>query len=219
MLSRSLHPRAAGFARAAAVVAAALLVALVAPAAARATCYSSTSSSQAFPDSAFDGESGLAPEILGVVAVTDSRCGIGVDSVIQGDTDPGDLIDGEAVGIYIDTDGNPSTGSPTFDGADRVVMIVGQLGSDVGPALGVWDGSQFSFDNAPLLTAVGAAGFVTDIDQLGVPRPATLGIRAVSLYEGIYDVYMDAAPEPGQLPFAFPVSFSTAAPPPCLLYQ
>lgn len=189
-------------------------LALGIPSAASAACYSSTPSTARFSDAIGDGEAGLAPEITGVVAVTDDTCGIGIAVALSGAVSPGDLIEGEAVGIYLDTDGNPATGSPTWDGADRVVMIVGRTGPDLPPAVGVWDGAEFSFAGARELTPSTAAGFVAHLDELGVAAPATLGISTGAIWTGAYDTYADFAPEPGASPFAFPVQFSTTPPPP-----
>lgn len=204
----------AGAGRIAAAAAILAVGALAVPVGAEAACYSSTSSSTSFADAAGDGEAGLAPEILGVAAATGSSCGVGIEAVISGASEPGTLIDGESVGTYIDTDGNPATGSSTWDGADRVVIVIGRSGSDLGPSLGAWNGSSFSFENSPVLAPSGAAGFISDFDQLGVPGPTTLGIETISLYEGAADNYSDFAPEVDQPPFGFPVQFSTAPPPP-----
>ena len=180
---------------------------------AHANCYSSSETSQSYLDSAADGEAGLAPEILGVAAVTDSACGIGIGAAIAGAPNAGDLIADESVGIYMNTDGNPATGSPTWDGADKVVITVGQIGADLPPGLGVWNGSTFSFAGSPSLPAVGAAGFLSTLDQLGIPAPGAIGIETISLYQGLYDNYSDFAPEVSSSPFSFPVSFSTTPTP------
>ncbi|MFL5886238.1 MAG: PASTA domain-containing protein [Thermoleophilaceae bacterium] len=127
---------------------------------------------------------------------------------------PDDLLPDESVGIYMDTDGNPATGSPIWDGADKAVITIGELGFDDPPGLGTWNGSSFDFTGGSNLTGIDAAGFSSNIDQLGIAGPTTMGIHTISLYEGIFDNYSDFAPEVGASPFAFPVSFSTAAPPP-----
>ena len=179
---------------------------------ASATCYSSTASSQTFSDGAADSELGLAPELLGVAAVTDSACGIGIGPAIAGVSENG-LIEGEAVGVYLNTDGSAATGSTTFGGADKVVMTVGAAGADYPPAMGSWTGAAFRFAGAPTLTPVDAAGFVSTIDQLGIASPATIGIQTASLYEGVSgNLYSDFAPEVGTGSFQFPVAFSTTAP-------
>jgi len=64
-----------------------------------------------------------------------------------------------------------------------------------------------------VLPAVGAAGFSTTLDQLGVPGSTTLGIRVASSWSGLLDVYDDFAPEPGTPSFAFPVTLGTAPAP------
>jgi PASTA domain-containing protein len=191
----------------------ALVMLAVLPAAAGAACTSSTPSSATFADSVADGEFGLAPEILSVVATSDAACRITVQDVLADAFGPGDLIDGDAVGIYLDTDGNPATGSALWEGADRVVIIVGRTGPDLPPGLGVWDGATFSFAGATSLPAAGAGGFAATPDQLGMTAPANVGIRTGTLWAGVFDTYFDFAPEPFASSFRFPVAFSTAAPP------
>ena len=177
-----------------------------------ATCYSSTAANQAFTDATNDAGAGLAPEILGAVALTDSACSIGIGPAIA-NTEENELIAGESVLVYLNTDGSSATGTPTFGGADKVVITLGQTGADLLPVLGTWTGSSFNFAGAPSLTPVDAAGFVSTLDQLGIATPGTLGIKVASLYEGIYNNYADFAPEPGAPLFQFPVAFSTTAPP------
>jgi len=191
-----------------------LAVLAVLPGTADAACTSSTPSTASYADSAADGELGLAPEIVSVVAITDAACRVTVEDVLAGAVVPGDLIDGDAVGIYLDTDGNPATGSPLWDGADRVAIIVGMAGPDIGPGLGVWDGVTFSFAGTPPLAAVGAGGFAATPDQLGMAAPAAVGIRTATLWAGVYDTYADFAPEVFDPPFRFLVAFSTAVPSP-----
>ena len=192
----------------------ALAVLAVLPGAAHAACTSSTPYTQSYADSPADGELGLAPEIVSVVAATDAACRVTVQSVLAGYAAPGDLIDGDAVGIYLDTDGNAATGSPLWDGADRAVIIAGMAGPDLGPGLGVWDGATFSFDGTPAPAPVGAGGFTATPDQLGMAAPASVGIRTATLWAGVYDTYADFAPEVFDPPFRFPVVFSTARPSP-----
>jgi hypothetical protein len=44
--------------------------------------------------------------------------------------------------------------------------------------------------------------------------PATVGIRVGAIWEGVYDIYGDFAPEVLDPSFRFPVAFSTVAPSP-----
>jgi hypothetical protein len=192
----------------------ALIVLAVLPSAADAACTSSTPSTATYADSAADGELGLAPEIVSVVATTDAACRMTVQDVLAGAAAPGDLIDGDAVGIYLDTDGNPATGSPLWEGADRVVIIVGASGPDIGPGLGIWDGATFSFAGTPPLPPAGPAGFAATLDQLGMAAPSAVGIRTAAIWTGVYDTYADFAPEVFDPSFRFPVGFSTAVPSP-----
>jgi hypothetical protein len=182
------------------------------PAAADATCYSSTPAGLTWSDSPLDGDAGLAPEILGVTANLDASCRLAVQDVIAGAPSPGGLVDGDAVGIYLNTDGNPATGSPLWNGADRAVIIVGATGPDLPPGLGTWNGVDFTF--GPWLAPYGGGGFSATLDELGVAAPATLGIRTGAIWSDGVTVYGDLAPEVGQPSFAFPAAFSTTPPPP-----
>jgi hypothetical protein len=196
-------------------LAALVLLAVLLPAgSAHAACFSSTPSTATFADPPADGDAALAPEILAVGATTDAACRLAVQAVLADAAVPGDLIEGDSVGIYLDTDGNPATGAQLWSGADRVAIVVGRIGPDLGPALGVWNGAEFDFAGAAPLAPVGAGGFSAPVDQLGMQAPASVGVRTITLWQGIYDDYADFAPEALAPSFQFPVAFSTAAPPP-----
>jgi hypothetical protein len=181
-----------------------------------ATCSSSAPATQSFADDPFDGEIGLAPEIATVDVSLGAACDVVISTGFADRAETAGLIRDETVTTYIDTDGNSATGSPEWGGADRAVRVVGQNGPDLPPALGTWTGAEFAFTAAPILPAVGAAGFATTLDQLGVPGSTTLGIRVASSWSGLLDVYDDFAPEPGTPSFAFDVTLGTAPadPPP-----
>jgi hypothetical protein len=200
------------FSKALAAPAVLCVVLSIGAASAHATCYSSTQSNQSYADSAADGDYGLAPEIAGAAAVTDSQCGIGMAPAIT--NRPYGLGGGDASAVYIDTDGNSATGDPTFDGADKVVMTIGSDVTEYPPRVGSWNGSTMDFAAGPNLTPSQVGGFIASFDQLGIAAPATLGLRFITDWEGTYDTYFDFAPEAGAAPFTFPVSFSTSAPPP-----
>lgn len=193
------------------LVAAALVVTAVAtvPAAAGATCYSSVPAAVSLPDSPADGDYGLAPEILGLYGSVDGTCNVGVNPSILYDL----LVDGDGVAIFLDTDGNAATGDTSIGGMDRAVLTTGGFAGNSGPYLATWDGIQYSLAGAPLLVGVDAAGFVATIDQLAIPASTQIGVVVVALYSGIYDDYVDFAPEPPGI-FRVPVGFSTTPPPP-----
>jgi hypothetical protein len=196
----------------AAIAIAAFAALLTGASAAHATCYSSTPSGAAYADGPADGDLGLAPEITNVAIGLDAACAY---SVIPGI--PGTLIDGDGVFAYIDVDGNPATGSATFDGADVAVGSLGVTGPDPAPLLGRWDVATqtFTFAGAPSLAPAGTGGFSASLDQLGIAAsPTTTRVRVATIWSGIYDNYFDFAPEPSQAPVALPVAFSTVAPPP-----
>ena len=179
------------------------------PTTAQATCYSSTPSSAVFTDSASDGTGGLAPELTTIQASLNGACAY---SVSPGLVSPV-LIDGESVFVYINTDGNPSTGEPVFQGADVAVGVLGKAGADSLPLLGTWNGTDISFSDPNPLGAVGLAGFSASVDRLGIATGVATPIRVGSLYKGIYSNYSDFAPDAGQAPFPLNVSYSTTPPP------
>jgi PASTA domain len=179
-----------------------------------AACSSSTPAAVSFADDPFDGEIGLAPEIASVDVSVSSACELVVLPRLADRAETAGLIRDETVTTYVDTDGNPATGAAQWGGADRAVVVVGQNGPDLPPVLGTWTGAEFSFSAAPVLPVVGAAGFTTSIDQLGVPVPTTLALRVASSWSGLSDTYDDFAPEPGAPSFAFAVTFVTSAPGP-----
>lgn len=167
-----------------------------------AICYGSTPASSTFTDSFVDGAG--APEIYGIDIDLNAGCGLTVDTVV----DP--LISGDAVFTYMNVDGNPTTGSPLFSGADQVVGVLGPSGSGP-PVLAPWNGTTFDFVGAgQALPAYFDAGFITNLNQLGVPAPTTLGLVAGSIYSPLSAV--DFAPDVGA--YGFPVAFSTSPPPP-----
>src|SRR3954454_19801966 len=84
-----------------------------------ASCYSATPASQSFSDPIGDADSGLAPDITSINVQVGGSCSITAGSPL------GSLIEGDAVFIYLDTDGNPNTGETVFGGADRVVGTLG----------------------------------------------------------------------------------------------
>lgn len=171
-----------------------------------ATCSSSTPAAQSFADDPFDGELGLAPEIATVDVSLGAACDVVVAPRLADRSDTAGLIRDETVTTYVDTDGDPATGSPEWGGADRAVRVVGQNGPDLPPALGTWTGAEFGFADATVLPAVGAAGFATTLDQLAVPGSTTVGIRVASSWSGLVDTYDDFAPESGTPSFAFAVT-------------
>jgi PASTA domain len=181
-----------------------------------AQCYSSTPSSTSYADSPFDGDSGLAPEIATVGVAIDAACDYSVNPGVATS-----LFQGEAVFEYINTDGNASTGSPVFNGADVAIGSLGVNGADPPPLLGRWDPATatFSFTGGPSLSPVGNGGFSATLDQLGVTAPLITGVMVGSIYQGIYDSYSDFAPNPGLGDIMMPVAFSTVAPVPVPVVQ
>jgi hypothetical protein len=194
-----------------AIAAVAIAMTAASPSSAQATCSSSTPASHTFADDPFDGELGLAPEIATVDASLGAACELVVAPKLGDRAETAGLITQEIVSTYIDTDANPATGAPLWGGADKVVLVVGQNGPDLPPALGIWTGSAFDFAGAVTMPAVGPAGFATSLDQLGVAGPTTLGIRVASSWTGALDTYDDLAPEAASPSYGFAVSFVAVA--------
>jgi hypothetical protein len=195
---------------------AAAVVVMACPATAGATCYSSTPANQSFADSPADGESGLAPEITSADFQLNGACTVTAGPTLA--NRPSGLIDGDFVAVYLDVDGNPSTGSPTFGGADRAIATLGQTGDDSPPLMGTWDPVQnkFNFTGGPTLTASGAGGFTAPVDTIGLAQNVTAGIAIGTSWQGTFDTYFDFAPDAGAPDKAFRLAtaYSTAAPPP-----
>jgi hypothetical protein len=212
-----LHVGARRRLMAVAVAAAAMAVMAAHSGGAAAACSSSTPAGQSFADDPFDGNLGLAPEITAVDATLGTACDLVVVPRLGDRSETVGLIRDETVATYLDTDGNAATGSTVCGGADKVVLVVGRKGPDLPPALGTWTGRGFSFADGATLPVVGAAGFAGSLDQLGVAAPATLGIRVVSSWTGVFATYHDFAPRPPGATFAFPIAFEavvTETPPP-----
>ena len=197
------------------VIAGAVAAALTAggPGSAVAACTASTPASQSLADNASDSELGLAPEITFVDATLGSACDLVVLASLGDRSATVGLFPYETLATYIDTDGNSATGSPRWDGADKVVVVFGQRGAGLPPALGTWTGAAFSFAAGVTLPVAGA-GFAANLDQLGVSVPTTLGLRVASSWTGLRDTYDDLAPKRGGPSFAFPVTFTTDGAPP-----
>ena len=178
--------------------------------AAAAPCHTSTAAAATHVDSSFDGEAGLAPEITTVRASLDSGCSYAVDPGVASPF----LISGDAVFIYLDTDGSNATGSSLFGGADKVVGTAGSTyGDESDPMVGTWTGTTFDFTGGTTLTPNGLGGFRAGVDVLGIANGTRTDLNVGSIYSGIYDSYFDFAPEPSQLPVGLDVSF-TGPPPP-----
>jgi hypothetical protein len=180
------------------------VAAIASPASASAACYASTPSSAAYADP-IDGDSGLAPEITTVRAGVDAACNYVVDPGVAGP-----LIPGDAVFVYLDTDGNAATGSP-LGGADVVVGTAGTASGPTPPIRGVWTGASFQFtDPGPVGAGVGNGGFSANVVALGVAPGALTQMIVASIWSGTYDDYIDVAPDAGRI--ALPVTYSTVAP-------
>ncbi|HEY2984162.1 MAG TPA: hypothetical protein VGJ38_08430, partial [Jatrophihabitantaceae bacterium] len=165
---------------AAAVAGVAVLSALGGAASAQASCSASTPATATYADSPIDGDTGLAPEIGVVQASVNATCGYTLDPGVLDAM----LVSGDAVFVHINTDGNPSTGSPTFHGADVAVGTLGSTSGNVPPVMGRWNSatSKFDFAGGATLTPAGVGGFTASLDALGIANPATTTVEVGSIY-------------------------------------
>ncbi len=165
--------------------------------------------SAAFFDAVGDNEAGLAPDIRSLVLSTSAdetlTTVVGLDSNL--------LIDGDAVGTYVDTDGNAGTGSPIWEGADLAVLIVGQSGADTVGVLR-WNGSAWTQVFLPSLVSFAAGDtdevWAASLADLGIAPGATIRVRVGAIYVGLFDTYGDFFPQPSAPPVSFFVGSSVA---------
>jgi hypothetical protein len=168
---------------------------------ASATCYSSTPASSSFSDLTGDT---TGPDVLHVDVTLDAGCAITIDPVLGSG-----LTGDDVVFTYINTDGNTATGNPGYGGADKVVVVAGAvLGT---PPVLYSCPATCDFSQGEILQLVGDAGFSTDLNQLGVPSPTTLGIRALAV-RTVPSLVFDNAPEAIDPAYAFALSFATSPP-------
>lgn len=205
MFGRSRHARSSAVVL---VVAIALALATTAPGSAGARCSSSVPGSHRFLDASADAGLGLAPEVTAVDVRVDASCRLRVEPTL-GDRDRTvGLFPREGVAVYLDTDGSLLTGAPGWAGADVAVVSAGHLGArDLGPALGRWDGTTFSFARARRLRDVGIGGFSATMHELGITASGPLGLRVGTSWMGLLGIYRDFAPDPGTPSYLFPLSF------------
>jgi hypothetical protein len=142
------------------------------------------------------GDAGLAPDLQAMVALTsdDGRYSVGI--ALESNA----LIDGDYVVTFVNTDGNPATGEPTFGGADLAVTIIGRMGIDA-VAAESWNGFGWQPANLPSLLsfASGATDEVWSVAaaEAGIVPGAATTLAFGTMYAGVYDDHYDFAPEPG----------------------
>lgn len=158
------------------------------------------------------GDSSYATDLQSMVAFTsdDGRYSVGIT------LDSNALIEGDYVVTYVNTDGNPGTGEPTFGGADLVVFIVGHAGQD-GVTTLRWNGATFVGVSYPSLISFGSGAtdevWSISAAELGIAPGTPTTLVFATEYEGAYDNYFDFAPEPGGPAFTFTTAGAVAPPP------
>ena len=171
-------------------------------------CGTSTPATTTAYDSPSDGDYGLAPEISAMTITVDGSCNISITLSLDAL-----LIYGDSHAIYVNTDGNIATGSPTLDGSDVAVLTIGRTGVDDNPVMETWNGSGWTV-GAQLTPSANSWGFVTRIDTLGIADPTTITAQAGTVYRGLYGDYFDWIPDVGLPPIPLSVAFAAPAPPP-----
>jgi hypothetical protein len=159
---------------------------------AQAACTTSSGTGSTYGDLDNDSELGLAPEIGTVRIQVDNDCALSVDTGILRP-----LHDDDAAFVYMDTDGDAATGDPDVGGAD---LLVATFGADTGqdaPVRGVWNGTTYAFDAAPVGARVGNGGFRASLDALPIASGATVRFLVVSTTVVGDEIYADFAPGTG----------------------
>lgn len=173
-------------------------------------CGSSSPSFSGITDSAFDGQSGLAPELTSFDTMLDTACRM---SFRAGLLAP--LLGGDALFFIVNTDGNPATGDPLADGADAVIATVGDNFSNPPPLLARWNGSAIDFATGVFLPKLDERGGAdASLGQLGISAPAQISLRSATVYSAGGNSYRDSAPNANEPPLPMFVAFSPPAPPP-----
>lgn len=190
------------------VVIAALVALAAFPSASSAACYSSTPASGVLPDSIYDSEAGLAPELSAMRVSIDASCNAYFSYDVVGQSAP---LSGDFYAWFVDVDNNPATGSQTgFIGADAAL---GLLGSSGYAALSAWNGASFVTLGAT--PRAGAFGVSVSLDRLAAANGVPLYTEGGASWTGPSSTaYDDWIPEIGLLGLSVVPFFSTAAPPP-----
>lgn len=189
---------------AAAALAPAAVVAAPAP------CVSSTPAVVTLADAPSDAEAG-APELSSVRAAVNADCTASVRLTVD---NRDALRPDDALLVYLDTDGDASTGAQSFGGADHGVgLVADEDGPGYLALLGRWDAAAESidFENATELdVSTGRGfGFTVGLDELGLRPGATLGISIAALSEPDGEIALDFAPDDEGGALNLPIAFST----------
>lgn len=180
------------------------IAALIVPAAAGATCYSSTPASNFLTDSPADAEAGLAPEATAMRVSLDAACNVSFSYDVFGQTAP---LSSDFYSWFIDVDNNASTGpSGGFVGADYAVG----LGGDGGTILSRWNGAQFA--GVKPIQRSGNFTIWATLDDLAASSGVSMRTAGGASWEGVYDTYFDWVPEIGSPWLALTPFFSSSAP-------
>lgn len=166
----------------------------------------------AFTDAAWDASH--APDLLRMLPATSDDGRLYMSISLDSNT----LIVGEYVATFINADGNALTGTPTFDGADVAVTLVGEYGPYDAVGAARWDGDSFEVIDLPSLTS-SPSGTTDEVwsanaAELGLAPGTRTTLAFGSMYSGAHSDYFDFAPEAGRAPFAFTTGALAPPPPP-----
>ena len=167
--------------------------------------------SATFVDPFGDGESGLAPDIT-IVVVSNNDAGVLTFQITIATTTSGSLIPGEFVAAFLDTDQNPATGATAL-GAEYSVGILGQFGDDL-IGLSRWNGSGWTAIPSTLTGYWSGTTAVFSFNRADIGAPAGFNLIVGSIYQGIYDDYVDFAPNSGYWNYQIRLAAPPPPPPP-----
>ena len=171
--------------------------------------------SQSFADPAGDDspndpdELGFAPDIVSIDVSMTASCAVSIGVQLGDHSFSGSLYEGETVAIFLDTDGNPGTGS---GGADKLLVQHGPGSRD--RDLGTWNGSGFTMAPAPGMPNAWG-GMTAPAASLGITGSTNLGVFTFARFVDTFPVIesVDWAPDDSSL-LRVPLTFASVKPPP-----
>jgi hypothetical protein len=136
------------------------------------------------------GDSGSAPDISGAEVSADSagQLTFRVNAAnVSGDV---------AVGLFVDSDANPSTGNAPIGGVDYFFIVIP---SERVYDFGRWNGSDWNFDtpSSTVRVTAGSSGFAVSVNKSELSNTSQVNFVAMSLAGDGGDGKMDLAPDDG----------------------